>query len=56
MAGHDPGDPNSLDLPQEDFAREMHREIGGLRLGLVDGFSFEGLDPEVAEALSVSVL
>ena len=55
MAGHDPGDPNSLDLPQEDFAREMHRGIGGLRLGLVDGFSFEGLDPEVAEALSNAV-
>ena len=55
MAGHDPGDPNSLDLPQEDFGRDLHRGIEGLRLGLVDEFSFAGLDPEVAEALSGAV-
>ena len=55
MAGHDPGDPNALDLPQEDFARNLHRGIEGLRLGLVDGFSFAGLDPEVAEAVSGAV-
>jgi len=55
MAGHDPGDPSSLDLPPEDFTREMRRGIEGLRLGLVDDFSFEGLDSEVAETLSSAV-
>ena len=55
MAGHDSGDPNSLDLPPEDFTREMHRGIKGLRLGLIDDFSFEGLDSEVAEIFSSAV-
>ena len=55
MAGHDPGDPNSLDLPPEDYTREMRRGIEGLRLGLVDEFSFEGLDTEVAETFSSAV-
>ena len=55
MAGHDPGDPNSLDLPQEDFGREMHRGVEGVRLGLIDDYSFDGLDAEVGEALSGAV-
>lgn len=55
MAGHDPGDPNSLDLPREDFTRDLHRGIEGLRLGLVDGFSFAALDPEVADAFSGAI-
>ena len=55
MAGHDPGDPNSLDLPQEDFGRDMHRGVEGVRLGLIDDYSFDGLDAEVAEALSGAI-
>ena len=55
MAGHDPDDPNSLDLPQEDFSRDMRRGIEGVRLGLIDDYSFDGLDAEVAEALSGAI-
>ena len=55
MAGLDPDDPNSLDLAHEDFTREMHRGIDGLRLGFVDDYSFDGLDSEVAECLSNAV-
>jgi len=52
MAGHDPRDPSSLDLPQENFAREIPMGVRGLRLGVIDEFSLERLDPEVADAFS----
>lgn len=47
LAGHDPGDPYSADLPPEDFASILDRGVEGTVVGVPTGFFFEHLDPEV---------
>jgi aspartyl-tRNA(Asn)/glutamyl-tRNA(Gln) amidotransferase subunit A len=50
LAGHDPEDPHSVDLPEEDFARALGRGLEGARIGLPTSFYFEHVEGEV-EAL-----
>lgn len=38
IAGHDPLDPGSADRPKEDYARDLHRGVRGLRIGFVRHF------------------
>ena len=37
MAGYDPDDPASLDLPAEDYVAALGRGAEGLRIGLLGG-------------------
>lgn len=46
MAGYDPGDTWSRRIPAEAFAQ--HDGVRGLRIGLIEGFFFEGADPQIA--------
>ena len=38
MAGHDPGDPASVDRPVPDFTAELGKGVKGLRIGVVRHF------------------
>ena len=57
IAGHDPQDPSSLDVPVPDYTQELNRGARGLRIGVLGGPIIRALHPEVeaamAEALGV---
>lgn len=47
MAGYDPNDPASLDVPIPQYTKGLHHgEIRGTKIGIPD-YYLEGLDPEV---------
>jgi aspartyl-tRNA(Asn)/glutamyl-tRNA(Gln) amidotransferase subunit A len=55
IAGHDPLDSTSLDVPGEDFESACGRSIRGLRIGLPEEYFATGLDPEVAASVRAAV-
>ena len=57
LAGHDPADPTSLDLPPEDFAAGIEAGVKGLRIGLLRRFHERDFpaDPEMVTAFENTV-
>ncbi|MCW5575151.1 MAG: amidase [Burkholderiales bacterium] len=55
LAGHDPAYPPSLNAPAEDFVAGLGRGLKGIRIGIVDGFTFENIEDEVAAAVHGAV-
>ena len=55
IAGYDPTDAQSLERPPEDFARELGRDLGGLRLGVPRHPLWENCDDEVAAACEAAL-
>lgn len=53
IAGYDPDDPSSTDMPVPDYRKELHAGVKGLVIGFVRdlGPGGEALDPVNAEAL-----
>ncbi len=51
IAGKDPHDPTSLDAPPPNAAREVGRDIRGLRIGIDRQYALEGIDKGDAAAL-----
>jgi len=51
LAGHDPLDSTSIDLPVPDYTRTVRQPLDGLRLGLVREHFTEGLDSQVEAAI-----
>ena len=51
MTGHDPNDPTSLDVPPPNVAREVGRDIRGMRIGIDRKYAMEGVDRGDAAAL-----
>jgi aspartyl-tRNA(Asn)/glutamyl-tRNA(Gln) amidotransferase subunit A len=49
IAGHDPNDSTSADVPVPDYAAEVKKPLDGLRIGVPEDYFGEGLDPEVKE-------
>ena len=47
IAGFDPLDPFAVKAPQDDFGADIGRGVRGLRLGIVEDFTFRNVDPEV---------
>jgi aspartyl-tRNA(Asn)/glutamyl-tRNA(Gln) amidotransferase subunit A len=47
LAGHDQEDVHSLDLPAEDFTRDLRHGLRGAAIGLPSGFYSEHVDQEV---------
>jgi hypothetical protein len=43
--GYDPLDEFSVRAPRDDFTGRHRRSIEGLRLGIVEDFSFRNVDP-----------
>ena len=55
LAGYDPQYAYSLDAPPEDFTRDLERGIEGLRLGVIEGYTFHDIDREIEEVLRAAV-
>ena len=51
MVGHDPWDSTSVDMPAEDFTRDLDKGVKGLRIGVPRQWMGEGLDSEVGAAI-----
>lgn len=47
IAGHDPKDPCSKEVPVADYYSGLTGDIKGVRIGVPDTFYFEQIDPEV---------
>jgi len=47
MAGHDPNDSTSADLPVPDFAAALTGDIRGLKIGIPDEYRIDGTNPEI---------
>src|SRR5688572_10852058 len=56
IAGFDPDDPGSEDVPVPDYAAELNRGVKGLRLGLIeDWHTGPGAHPDLAPAIDAAV-
>ncbi len=55
IAGHDPRDSTSVDLPVPDYKAGLEAGVAGLTIGLPAGYFGEGLDDEVRESIIESV-
>jgi aspartyl-tRNA(Asn)/glutamyl-tRNA(Gln) amidotransferase subunit A len=49
IAGHDPNDSTSADLPVEDYAAAIKQPVAGMRIGVPEDYFGAGLDPEVQQ-------
>jgi len=47
IAGHDPLDSTSLDIPVPDYTVDIEGGVGGMRLGVPQEYFVEGMDPQV---------
>ena len=55
IAGYDPQDPFAIPTPPEDFTVHLKRGVRGLRLGIVEDFTFRNVNSEVAQAVQAAV-
>jgi aspartyl-tRNA(Asn)/glutamyl-tRNA(Gln) amidotransferase subunit A len=55
MAGHDPADDTSSELPVPDFTRALRRGVRGLRIGIPKPEQFEGYHRDVMRAFEESL-
>ena len=55
LAGHDPRDSTSAEEPVPDYAGELNRDIGGLRIGVAPEYFGEGLDPRVGDSVRAAI-
>ncbi len=55
IAGADPNDSTSLDVPVPDYPANLEQEVRGLRLGLPKEYLVEGIAPEVRAAIDAAV-
>jgi aspartyl-tRNA(Asn)/glutamyl-tRNA(Gln) amidotransferase subunit A len=50
MAGFDPKDPNSVDVPVPDYLESIDEGVQGMRVGVPQDWFFDVCDPQIAEA------
>lgn len=55
IAGHDPNDSTSLDIPVPDFEAALTGDIKGLRVGVPKEYFIEGIDSEVETAVRSAI-
>ena len=55
IAGHDPLDSTSIDLPIPDYRKALVKEIKGWTLGVPQEFFVEGMDPQVEEQVGQAI-
>jgi aspartyl-tRNA(Asn)/glutamyl-tRNA(Gln) amidotransferase subunit A len=51
IAGFDPGDSTSADVPVPDYVAALDRGVAGMRVGVPREYFVEGMDPEVERAV-----
>jgi aspartyl-tRNA(Asn)/glutamyl-tRNA(Gln) amidotransferase subunit A len=47
MAGHDPKDSTSVDLPVPDYTKALSGDVRGLRVGIPKEYRLDGMSPEI---------
>jgi aspartyl-tRNA(Asn)/glutamyl-tRNA(Gln) amidotransferase subunit A len=55
IAGHDPMDATSVDVPVPDYRAELGRSVEELRVGIPAEYFIDGLDPEVDAAVRAAI-
>jgi aspartyl-tRNA(Asn)/glutamyl-tRNA(Gln) amidotransferase subunit A len=55
MAGHDPQDATSMDLPVPDYTLDRSTDLKGLRVGVPQEYFLAGMQPEVEQAVRQAV-
>ena len=55
IAGRDPHDATTADVPVPDYAGELTADIGGARIGVPRALFGDGLDPEVQKSVETAV-
>ncbi len=55
IAGRDPMDSTSVDLPVPDYVAELEKPVRGLKLGVAKEYFGEGLDPEVRNSVENAI-
>jgi aspartyl-tRNA(Asn)/glutamyl-tRNA(Gln) amidotransferase subunit A len=55
IAGHDPMDSTSANLPVPDYAADLAKPVSGLKIGIPKEYFGEGLDPEVRAAVEAGI-
>jgi aspartyl-tRNA(Asn)/glutamyl-tRNA(Gln) amidotransferase subunit A len=55
IAGRDPMDSTSADVPVPDYEAEIARPVNGLKIGVPQEYFGEGLDPEVRAAVEAGI-
>ncbi|MBI4388327.1 MAG: Asp-tRNA(Asn)/Glu-tRNA(Gln) amidotransferase subunit GatA [Candidatus Omnitrophica bacterium] len=55
IAGHDPHDSTSANLPVPDYTKSLVKDVKGLKIGLPKEYFVKGLDPDVEQAVRKAV-
>jgi aspartyl-tRNA(Asn)/glutamyl-tRNA(Gln) amidotransferase subunit A len=55
IAGHDPLDSTSMDVPVPDYVAELTGNVEGLRIGLPREYFADGIQPEVEKAVREAI-
>ncbi len=55
IAGHDPGDPSTVDLPVPDYRQALTGEVRGLRAGVPRNYFFDNVQPEVEQSVRQAI-
>lgn len=55
IAGRDPMDATSADIPVPDYVAELDKPVRGLKLGVAKEYFGEGLDEEVRQAVETAI-
>ncbi|HEY6768104.1 MAG TPA: Asp-tRNA(Asn)/Glu-tRNA(Gln) amidotransferase subunit GatA, partial [Candidatus Sulfotelmatobacter sp.] len=55
IAGHDPMDSSSANVPVPDYAAELEKPVRGLKIGVAKEYFGEGLDDEVRQAVESAI-
>jgi aspartyl-tRNA(Asn)/glutamyl-tRNA(Gln) amidotransferase subunit A len=55
IAGRDPMDSTSADVPVPDYIAELDKPVRGIRLGVAKEYFGEGLDEEVRQAVEMAI-
>jgi len=55
IAGHDPLDSTSVEMPLPDMTAQLGRPIQGLKMGIPNEYFIEGVDPEVGAAIEKAI-
>ena len=55
IAGHDPQDSTSANIPVPDFTNSLKKDVKGMKIGIPKEYFIEGMDPEVDKAVRDAV-
>ena len=55
IAGRDPMDSSSADVPVSDYVAALDKPVRGLKIGVAKEYFGEGLDPEVRKAVETAI-